>query len=209
MEHMSDKETTKAAYNTIAASYKEAHGEQDYWVPDREFFSTLIQGETPELLDLGCGPGLEDQWLAKKIPGAKITGVDFSEEMITLAHASSSERITFVLGDIATYRHPQEVQGIWARASFHHLNDEELDTLFTSIGTYLATGGVISMANKWGQGSEVEYKKRYAVPVSRYFNYFDEEKVEGICQKYGYRLEKQYRKDKDTNTWLISVLVKV
>ncbi len=54
------------------------------------------------LLDVGCGEGVFERWLAQNKPGAQITGVDASEGLIERANASAPPGSTFLTGDART-----------------------------------------------------------------------------------------------------------
>ena len=59
------------------------------WLPDRfEHYYTLLASAIPateapiQILDLGCGGGIEFEWILSRVPNALITGVDQSEPML-------------------------------------------------------------------------------------------------------------------------------
>jgi len=74
----------------------------------RPFFDLIARiGATGPgyVADLGCGPGNLTQVLAARWPGAEVTGVDNSAEMIAAAaSASDGGRPRFVLADIRDWR---------------------------------------------------------------------------------------------------------
>jgi trans-aconitate 2-methyltransferase len=51
------------------------------------------------VVDLGCGPGTLTRLLAERWPGAEVTGVDSSEEMVTAARRQGGE-VTYALADL-------------------------------------------------------------------------------------------------------------
>ncbi|GAB6986243.1 trans-aconitate 2-methyltransferase [Nocardioides pyridinolyticus] len=56
--------------------------------------------------DLGCGPGNLTSLLADRWPGASVTGVDSSPEMVA---AARDERIRFEVGDVRSWTGPVDV----------------------------------------------------------------------------------------------------
>jgi trans-aconitate 2-methyltransferase len=52
------------------------------------------------VVDLGCGPGTLTRLLADRWPGADVTGVDSSPEMVASAQALAGPRLRFELGDL-------------------------------------------------------------------------------------------------------------
>ena len=79
---MSDRETVREGYNTIAARYLAARSEDS---EDIQLLQELVQ-RLPggaEILDAGCGAGVPvARYLSRFF---NVTGVDFSEEQIRLA----------------------------------------------------------------------------------------------------------------------------
>jgi trans-aconitate 2-methyltransferase len=72
----------------------------------RPFFDLVgrIGAEAPRAVaDLGCGPGELTRTLAGRWPGARVTGIDSSPEMIAKAAAEPGP-VEFRLGDIAAWR---------------------------------------------------------------------------------------------------------
>ena len=77
----------------ILASRRHAEIERTVtWVVER-----FGIGEGSRILDLGCGPGLYSNRLART--GARVTGVDFSENSLAYAESTSAPSAEFVYGD--------------------------------------------------------------------------------------------------------------
>lgn len=74
----------------------------------RPFFDLVAQvgAVSPGYVaDLGCGPGNLTAALARRWPGATVTGVDNSSEMIAAARASQAgSGLMFALGDVRDWR---------------------------------------------------------------------------------------------------------
>jgi phosphoethanolamine N-methyltransferase len=95
------------------------------------------------VLDVGSGIGGAAFHLANQY-GAKVTGIDLAEEMVTIARqrAESSgmtESTTFVLGDVLEYPFPQPFDVAWSRDAFMHIPDKP--RLFARLYGLLAPGG--------------------------------------------------------------------
>ncbi|MEU4419807.1 trans-aconitate 2-methyltransferase [Actinoplanes sp. NPDC024001] len=85
----------------------------------RPFFDLVRQigAEQPRaVVDLGCGPGELTRTLAKRWPGARVTGVDSSPEMIEKARADPGP-VDFRLGDIAGWRPEPDVDVVVTNAA--------------------------------------------------------------------------------------------
>lgn len=74
----------------------------------RPFFDLLAQvaADDPRYVaDLGCGPGNLTAALAQRWPGARVTGVDSSPEMIAAAATAAADgRVTFTVGDVRDWQ---------------------------------------------------------------------------------------------------------
>lgn len=95
-----------------------------------------------EIFDLGCGPGTLTKRLKDKWPERKVTGVDSSPEMLAEARKKFGDApITWVAGDIATWRAPTPAALIFANASLHWIHNHEqlIPRLFADV----APGGVL------------------------------------------------------------------
>ena len=95
----------------------------------RPFFDLVarIGAEKPRaVVDLGCGPGELTATLADRWPGARVTGVDSSAEMIHRA-AELDTTVGFQVGDIGDWRPGPEVDVLVTNAALQWVpNHREL-----------------------------------------------------------------------------------
>ncbi|XAH21604.1 trans-aconitate 2-methyltransferase [Xylophilus sp. GW821-FHT01B05] len=110
--------------------------------PAAELLARVPLTEAARVVDLGCGPGNSTELLAKRFPGAEVTGTDNSEAMLV----SARERLPqarFELSDIATWA-PQEAPNlIYVNAALQWVPDHE--TLIPRLFDALAPGGVLAI----------------------------------------------------------------
>ncbi|HEU0127722.1 MAG TPA: methyltransferase domain-containing protein, partial [Pseudonocardiaceae bacterium] len=86
----------------------------------RPFFELTARIATTDpryVVDLGCGPGPLTATLLQRWPTAKVVGVDSSPEMIEAAQPLTSERLSFRLADVMTWRPPQPVDVVVSSAT--------------------------------------------------------------------------------------------
>jgi trans-aconitate 2-methyltransferase len=84
----------------------------------RPFLDMIARIDTPEprrVVDLGCGPGTLTALLAQRWPTAEVQGIDSSPEMI--AAATAGERLTFRVGDVATWQVPADADVVVSNAT--------------------------------------------------------------------------------------------
>ena len=85
----------------------------------RPFFDLVAQvgAERPRaVVDLGCGPGDLTLSLAERWPGARLTGIDSSPEMVEKA-SGSSEAASFRLLDVRTWQPEDDVDVLVTNAT--------------------------------------------------------------------------------------------
>ncbi len=86
----------------------------------RPFFdlTSRIDARAPAtVVDLGCGPGQLTAVLAARWPNATVQGIDSSVEMVEAATAHTGERVSFALGDVASWRPAVPVDVIVSNAT--------------------------------------------------------------------------------------------
>lgn len=75
------------------------------------------------VLDLGCGAGATSLALAKR--GAKVTGLDISEDLLAKAKSRDTNgEVEFVLADASTYQAPAPFEALFSRCGAMFFDDE-------------------------------------------------------------------------------------
>lgn len=112
--------------------------------PALDLLARLPDTGPPVIWDLGCGTGEITLELARRRPGATVSGLDTSPEMLAAARESDRDgRVRWVEGDIAAWR-PGEPPGlVFSNAALHWLDGH--DALFPSLAGSLAPGGALAV----------------------------------------------------------------
>jgi len=92
------------------------------------------------VVDLGCGAGNALELLAKRFPGAAVTGVDGSAAMLARAAATG---FATEQADIAAWAPAAPVDVLFSNAALHWLGEHA--TLFPRLLSHLAPGGVLAV----------------------------------------------------------------
>jgi trans-aconitate 2-methyltransferase len=96
------------------------------------------------VVDLGCGEGSLTVSLARRWPGARVTGVDSSPEMIAAASAQARpERVRFTLADVRDWTPPGPVDVVVSNAVLHWVPDHH--RLLDRWAGWLPAGGWIAV----------------------------------------------------------------
>ena len=147
---MSEDEHTKRFYDATAEEVAAKWYPEDVLMPTiRQFLSYLPPG--PRVLDLGCGPGHESMRLASA--GAKVFGVDFSDECIRIAR----ERCPQCRFGVMDFRQLDtsfgRFHGVFAAGSIIHVSPDELPQVMSRIASVLEDGGRLLALVQDGEGS--------------------------------------------------------
>lgn len=110
--------------------------------PAVDLLSRVPLESAADVYDLGCGAGQTTALLAARFPGAKITGVDSSREMLAAARSGFPE-LSFASGDIGTFRAVPPAHLVFSNAALHWLTGHE--RLFPHLMESLRVGGVLAV----------------------------------------------------------------
>lgn len=110
--------------------------------PARDLLSQIPAEEVRNAVDLGCGPGNSTALLKARFPGAAITGMDSSADMIAAARERLPD-IHFEIDDIATWHQPGPFDVIFANASLQWVPDHA--RLLPDLMDRLAPGGSLAL----------------------------------------------------------------
>jgi trans-aconitate 2-methyltransferase len=94
------------------------------------------------IYDLGCGPGNITRLLSERWPGAAVTGVDSSADMLAMARTEAAT-VAFEQADIAAWSPPAPADLLFTNATLHWLDDHA--ALLPRLAAQLAPGGVLAI----------------------------------------------------------------
>jgi len=107
------------------------------------------------ILDLGMGTGLVEEMLFKRMPQARVIGVDASPAMFELAHKRlqpyASQYITLIhdFTEInALQLPPRDYQIVFSVQTLHHLTVEQMLVAYQFIYNTLETGGLFLLLDR-------------------------------------------------------------
>jgi trans-aconitate 2-methyltransferase len=110
--------------------------------PARELLARVPLGDARRVVDLGCGPGNSTALLLARWPGATLTGVDSSEEMLRRAR-QDLPGVEWVQADAARFVAEQPLDVLFANALLQWLPDH--DVLLPALFEQLTPGGVLAV----------------------------------------------------------------
>lgn len=131
----------------------------------KEFYpftaENLPDGEV-NILDLGCGTGLELTWYFDRAPHASVTGIDMAPGMLkVLKERFKDKKLTVIEG---SYFDVPLGKGVYDAAvsveSLHHFTREEKIPLYTKVQQALKDGAYFLITDYFAPGNEEEKAMR-------------------------------------------------
>lgn len=168
---------TRESYDAVAEGYAARDGEevdesQDIYAALETFRKLLTPGA--KILDVGCASGRDSLYFHKH--GFKVTGIDYSPELIRIAKELDS-RVDFRVMDFEKIDLKDAYDGIWANASLHHIPKNHLPAVLESLRRLLKPGGIIFIKVKCGSRDGLRTNMKFGVHLRRYFAYYQPEEL--------------------------------
>ena len=195
LEEMSD------FFSKRLAGYEE---HMSIWEKSYKLFAELLPSECREILDLGCGTGLELDHIWKKDPAIKVTGVDLCQSMLDkLLEKHSDKHLITVCQDYFRYDIGFEKwDAVISFESLHHFLPERKGELYRKIYHGLKKGGVFLLGDYIACCDEEEEllrsvylkKRKQSLIPTHHFVHFDIpltlEHERRLLQEAGFMVEK-------------------
>ena len=128
--------------------------------------------EQPRILDLGAGTGLFSGMILQKYPDARLTLVDLSDSMLTVARERLKPypHVEFITADYSSCSFPDSYDIVISSLSIHHLTHPAKRSLFQTVYSMLADDGVFVNADQvQGRTPETDayYRKRWLEAIGQ------------------------------------------
>lgn len=126
----------------------------------------------PAVLDIGAGTGLLSAFILEKIPGASLTLIDISENMLEAARNRLKHKsdVTYLIGDYSNWIFDKKYDIVASALSIHHLENDQKKQLYENIYANLNPGGIFVNADQvLGSTPFIEdlYKRDWKVKVEK------------------------------------------
>ena len=192
---------TRDAYDRYAATYADLYFGTRALDADMDAFLALLPPH-PVILDAGCGPGHQAFYFASR--GAVAFGIDNSLPMLREGRRREG-RLLLVQGDLLQLPLPdRSLDGVWARASLIHMDDDALRQALGETRRVLHPGGVFYAAVRQGSGEEVRRETKQGTEMARYFRFRTPEEWRSWMEAYGFEIIEQGIEEGDPEDWVWS-----
>ena len=156
-------DTRADGYNAVM--FSSSSGEEDYKRLGTCFPKT---DEAVQILNIGCGTGIELDYIWEQIPNAHISCVDVSRGMLDLLlknHPERHDRITIIEASYIDWQYPSSAFDIVvSNMTMHHLWPEEKIEVYRKILSTLKPGGVYIEGDFIVDDMMAEqYRRRYEI----------------------------------------------
>jgi SAM-dependent methyltransferase len=160
-------------YDMIAREWTRDHASDTWWIPGTSAFMSYLNPGA-KILDVGCGSGVKTRFLVDG--GFKVTGIDFSSEMIGLA-ARTVPEADFRMRDIMRpLGLPREYDAVFAQAVLLHIPKRSILQVIRNITEPLRKDGLLYVAFKKIRPGppkvEVVKENDYGYEYERFFSYY-------------------------------------
>lgn len=114
----------------------------------------------PRIVDVGAGTGLLSQKILERFPGARITLIDLTDQMLAVARArfSGMANVDFVCADITRRPMGKGLDAVVSSLAIHHLEDAQKKAFYANAFAALRSGGHFLNADQ--VAGETEYIER-------------------------------------------------
>lgn len=142
----------------------------------------LPVGNNVNILDLGCGTGLELEYYFKINPTASVTGIDLTESMLNaLKKKFTDKNLNLILGSYFDLPFGIEIYDAAVSVeSLHHFTKEEKIPLYAKLHKALKNGGYFILTDYFAASDEDEQvfrnellrlKKEQGINDSEFYHY--------------------------------------
>jgi ubiquinone/menaquinone biosynthesis C-methylase UbiE len=173
-------------YNLIVDTYTDKHFGEKIFIPLLERFTKLLPKKA-KILDAGCGPGGETQFLMKKC--FTVTSIDVAPKMLEKAKQIVPHG-NFMEMNIADLDFKDKIfDGIWSARTLIHIPSEMIKKILNNFYRVLKPRGIICITVLTGDTEEIE--PEYYDPTNStttFFHYFKAGALEKKIEEAGFKV---------------------
>lgn len=175
-------------FNRNAALYNERFGHLDLYNDTYDLFCSLLPQRNSHVLDIGCGPGNITNYLLRKRPDLRITGIDLAPNMLSIAQ-KNNPTAHFELLDCRELRTLNEkFDAIISGFTIPYLSKEETSQLLCDCEQLLNPGGVFYFSLIDGRYEDSDYVFASNMTDKSFVYYYSSVKIMSMLAKHNLRI---------------------
>ncbi len=185
-DRLSGMKELKDTYDEIAQDWHIDHMNDDWWLAHIGALTSLLPAHA-SILDVGCGPGHKSRYFMEQ--GFKVTGIDFSPQMVEISrdYVPSAAFDVLDMYDIATIT--ERFDCVYVCAALLHIPKKDCPEVIKNMSMLLNPEGLLYVSVKElrsDQEEEAVYKEHdYGYEYERFFSYFSRVEVEEYFKNAG------------------------
>lgn len=192
-------DNTKAAievFNRHAEDYQVRYMDQGMYADALTFFVKHLDGPSPEVLDVACGPGNITRFICDLGPDIRATGIDLAEKMLELARQNNPHALFRSLDARDIDQLEQTFHGIILGFILPYLSKEETALLIQKCAEKLLPNGILYLSTM----EDAYEKSAYTLPSTGigpavFMHYYEGPVLLNLLAKQGFQIVFEDRKE--------------
>ena len=201
----SNRSLVKKIFEDFSEQYFDLYMNVDLYSGALDYLADLTEEGQKQLLDLGCGPANLSYYLDKQIDGLKITGIDLSEKMISLAKQNLPEGkfITSDIMDLPEFNHQFDI--ILLGFIIPYLSPVETQSLLATLSDLISESGLLYIS---AIDAKLTSDDKETKPNAFKQYLYGHDDLEQILSKHSFELKKSFSQVQNMDSEIIIVAQK-
>ncbi len=179
---MDHSKQASEVFDKLAELYQLKYMDVSAYTSELDIFLKLLTGTSPNILEIGCGPGNITQYVLSKNPKLEVFGIDLAPGMIELAKLNCPGASFDVMDCRQICSLKTKYDGIIAGFCLPYLKKAEMQRLVEDLSNLLLPGGVLYLSTIEGNHKESGYKKS-STGDEIFIHYYEYADIEPLFSK--------------------------
>lgn len=190
---MNKNKRAVAVFNKLADVYQQRFMNVDLYADTFDFFCEALGKNSPEVLELACGPGNISRYILNKRPDIQLLGTDLAPNMVALARRNNPEARFEVMDARELCKLDKIVDAVVCGFCLPYFSMKETEQLIQDVARVLRDDGVIYLSTM-----EDDYEKSGLRKGSSgdeiFMHYYLASDLEPMLKKAGFQVIRMERK---------------
>jgi 2-polyprenyl-3-methyl-5-hydroxy-6-metoxy-1,4-benzoquinol methylase len=189
---MDQSATSASLFHKYADMYRRKYMDLTMYDDSYHEFCQLLRPGRARVLDSACGPGNVSRFLMAQRPDLDLLGIDLAPRMVELARKAvpSAQFAVHDCRNLADLN--RRFDGIICAFGLPYLSREEAEAFIKAACKALEPNGLLYLSTMLGRSEDSGFQL-CSTGDKLYINYYSEDQVIHLLQKYGFTIAKQKR----------------